>query len=178
MLQGMGNYTMSIAALIFLCYFVSREKDILSVGTENNWNGHLLNISLPLAIENSFAETCHSVLRGTILRWWKMKWLCQRTPKSHWLQQFCLFNKDHSRKDVTLFSSFSLQRKVGKWKCSLYNQQITILSERVQFLLVQKFLNAARRWNESETPISSLFSMYTGAVGSTVGCRNREESQE
>lgn len=133
MLQRMRKYTMSFstAALIFWCFFVSHEKDILFLGTENNWNGHI-NISLLLTTENNFVETCHSVLRGPILRWWKMKWPCQRIPKSHWLQQFCLCNKDHSRKDVTLFSSFSFQRKVGK--CSLYNQQITILGERIRFL--------------------------------------------
>lgn len=69
-LQRMRKYTISfsIAVLIFWCYFVSHEKDTLFLGTENNWKEHLLNISLLLAIENSFPETCHSVLRGTILK--------------------------------------------------------------------------------------------------------------
>lgn len=118
----------------FWC-FASFEKDILFLGTENNWNGHLLNIS-PLAIETSFAGTRHSELTGRILGWWKMKWPCPKTAKSHWLQQLCLCKEPHSRKDVTLFPSFPFQRKVGKRKCSLYNQQITILSGGIQFLLV------------------------------------------
>lgn len=156
----MRKYTISfsIAVLIFWCYFVSHEKNTLFLGTEKNWKGHLLNISLLLAIENSFPETCHSVLRGTILRWWKMKWPCQRTAKPHWLQQFYLCNKDHSRKDATLFPSFSFQRKVGKRKCCLYNQQITILSERIQFLLVQKFFNAAKwTWDPNFISVSHVY---------------------
>lgn len=98
---------------------------------------------------NQFCRNVSFCTYSTILRWWKMKRPCQRTAKSHWLQQLCLCNTPHSRKGVTLFPSFPFQRKAGKRKSSLYNQQITILSGRIQFLLVHKFFSAGRRWNES-----------------------------